>query len=108
MLRPENFPTEIETAKRLRRNDQLMTSFNEVYEHVTTFSAAPKMAKLMRCQRRTHQSLSSSNLFIATKQNKSMFSSKLHPVSRITTKNCISEMRTAAFQDHSQRDVIRA
>ncbi|KAK2650625.1 hypothetical protein Ddye_018114 [Dipteronia dyeriana] len=59
------------------------------------------MAKLMRCLRRTHQILSNSKLFNAIKQNPSLFSSKLHPVSRITTRNCFSEMRKAAFQDHS-------
>ncbi|KAK1571272.1 hypothetical protein Q3G72_014394 [Acer saccharum] len=51
------------------------------------------MAKLMRNLRKTHQRLSNSNFFNATKQNPSLFTSKLHLVSRITTRNCVSEMQ---------------
>ncbi|KAK2644735.1 hypothetical protein Ddye_019930 [Dipteronia dyeriana] len=61
------------------------------------------MAKLMTSLRKTHQSLSNSSLFNATKQ----FTSKLHPVSRITTRNCVSEMRKAAFEDNISRLIRR-
>ncbi|KAH7564661.1 hypothetical protein JRO89_XS09G0003200 [Xanthoceras sorbifolium] len=65
------------------------------------------MAKLLRSLRRTHQSLSNSNLFNTTIQNPSLSTSKLHPVSRITTRNCVSEMRKAAFEDNVLRLIRR-
>ncbi|KAK2644760.1 hypothetical protein Ddye_019955 [Dipteronia dyeriana] len=58
------------------------------------------MAKLMRNLRKTHERLSNSNLFNATKQNPSLFTSKLHPGSRITTRNL-------RFEDNVSRLIRR-
>ncbi|KAK2640030.1 hypothetical protein Ddye_027825 [Dipteronia dyeriana] len=57
-----------------------------------------KSAKLMPSLRRTHQSLSNHNPFL--------FTSKLHPVSQITTtRSWVSEMREAAFEDNIRREI---
>ncbi|KAI9184868.1 hypothetical protein LWI28_001957 [Acer negundo] len=56
--------------------------------------------------RRTHQCLSSSKLFNTTKQNPFLFTSRLHPVSQITTtESCVSKIRKAAFEDNIRREI---
>ncbi|KAI9185473.1 hypothetical protein LWI28_007648 [Acer negundo] len=65
-----------------------------------------KAGKLMPSLLRTHQSLSTSKLFNTTKQNPFLITSRLHPVSQITTtESCVSEIRKAAFEDNIRREI---
>ncbi|TXG68053.1 hypothetical protein EZV62_009328 [Acer yangbiense] len=73
---------------------------------IQTPTKMAKSAKLMPSLRRSHQSLSISNLFNTTKQNPSLFTSKLHPVSQITTTgSCVTEMRKVDFEDNIRREI---